>query len=96
MSDVKDLTQEEKERNWVERYTNGIKKGIWTFSDVGARDWKEQIKNTLMKEIELGEANHTTIRAVCDYFLDQIDRKRITIDDVPDSMKEMVKERLGL
>ena len=34
MSDVKDLTQEEKERNWVERYTNGIKKGIWTFSDV--------------------------------------------------------------
>lgn len=95
MSDVKELTQEEKERNWVERYTSGIKKGIWTFSDVGARDWKEQIKDILMKEIDAGEANDITIKAVCDYFLDQIDRKRITIDDVPESMKQIVKERLG-
>lgn len=95
MSDVKELTQEEKERNWVERYTNGIKKGIWTFSDVGARDWKEQIKDILMKEIDAGEANDITIKAVCDYFLNQIDRKRITIDDVPESMKQVVKERLG-
>lgn len=95
MSDVKELTQEEKERNWVERYTNGIKKGIWTFSDVGARDWKEQIKDILMDEIDAGEANDITIKAVCDYFLDQIDRKRITINDVPESMKQMVKERLG-
>lgn len=95
MSDVKELTQEEKERNWVERYTNGIKKGIWTFSDVGARDWKEQIKDILMDEIDAGKANDITIKAVCDYFLDQIDRKRITIDDVPESMKQIVKERLG-
>lgn len=94
MSDVKELTQQEKERNWVERYTNGIRKGIWTFADVGARDWKEQIKDILMKEIEAGEASDITINAVCDYFMDQINRKRITVDDVPGNVKEMVKERL--
>jgi len=87
-------TQNEKERNWVERYTNGIRKGIWTFDDVGARDWKEEIKDNLMKEIEDGTANKTTIIAVANYFADQIKRKRITIEDVPEIMKSKVEERL--
>ncbi|MCM1215373.1 MAG: hypothetical protein NC548_12745 [Lachnospiraceae bacterium] len=90
---MSEISAAQKEANWVDRYTNGIRKGIWTFADVGARDWKEQIKDILMKEIESGEANDTTVNAVADYFADQIKRKRITIDDVPDIMKSKVEER---
>lgn len=91
---MSEISAAQKEQNWVDRYTNGIKKGIWTFADVGARDWKEEIKNRLMKEIEDGSANDTTINAVADYFADQIKRNRITINDIPDIMKSKVEGKI--
>lgn len=86
--DKKELNKE----YWIEYYTNCIRKGINTYDDVGDRIWKETIKDTLMKEIESNTATKSAINETAKYFADQIKRHRITIDEVPDSMKKLVKE----
>lgn len=79
---------------WIEYFTNCIRKGINTYKDVGSIVWKETIKDTLMKEIEDKTATEFAINATVDYFVDQIKRKRNTIDDVPTSIINLVKERM--
>lgn len=85
---------EQKIQNWIERYTDGIRKGIYTFADIGARDTKEIVKNNLMPEIEDGTANETTVDAVVKYFIDQVKRRRMTLQDVPGCVYDKVEEGL--
>lgn len=81
-----------KKQAWIERYTDGVRKGIYKFADIGARDVKQTVKNNLLPEIENGTANETTINAVAAYFVDEIQRKRMTLEDVPAYMAKAVAE----
>lgn len=78
--------------NWMNRFESGIRKGMYKFSDVGVREWKEKIKDHFMVEINDGTATDRVINATVEYFCDQIKRKRITIEDVPEVLREKVKE----
>lgn len=86
---------EREKQIWVERYTDAIRKGIYKFADIGPRDTKETVKNNLMPEIENGTANETTVKAVTLYFVDQIKRKRITLEEVPDCLRSKVADAMG-
>lgn len=81
--------------DWIEYNIDRIRNGSFTFRSFGQRDVKEQVYQKLIKEVEDGTANDNIINALVEYQIDQINFKRITIDDVSPLLKDKVQAKLN-
>ena len=74
---------------------NEIRRGVYSFDEVGDIETKKKMAEILVKEYEDKVITPEALSSLVSYYTDQIKIfKRIKIDDVPESLKELVSEKL--
>lgn len=78
-----------------ERRLNEIRKGIYSFREIGNVETKKQMAAILVDEYNNGTITDEALKSLVDYYVDQINIfKRIKIEDVPNGIKELVSKKL--
>ncbi len=79
----------------IERKLDGIRKGIYTFNEVGSTDMKNQICNILIKDYEDGTITPQALNSMISHYCNQITIfNRITLEDVPSVVRGLVSDKL--
>ena len=66
----------------INRYIERIKKGITGFDSIGPIEWKNIIKNKFLDDIRNGISSDNVTNALVNYYIDEIKKGRLNIDDV--------------
>ena len=78
-----------------EKKLNEIRRGVYSFDEIGDIATKKQMAEVLVKEYEDKIITPEALSSLVSYYADQIKLfKRIKIDDVPESLRELVSEKL--
>lgn len=74
-----------------EKRLDEIRRGLYTFNEIGRVDTKKEMADILIKEYIDGTLTEAGTTALVKYYQDQINVfKRITISDVPEPIRELV------
>jgi hypothetical protein len=76
-------------------YMRGIKRGNYTFDDVGVIAWKKQMMEELLKEVDAGTINDHARASLVKYIASEVEKGRIARESIPSSVADEVKEVLG-
>lgn len=78
-----------------DRKLNEIRRGVYTFTEVGDVETKKKMASILVKEYEENKITDEALKSLIDHYVAQIKLfKRITIEDVPESVRSLVSEKL--
>lgn len=70
-----------------------IRRGRYTFNEVGDINVKNEMASILVKEYEDGSITDEALKSLINHYKDQIKIfKRITIDDIPEPVRNLVAE----
>lgn len=82
-------------KNTFDRRIEEIRRGIYSFREIGDVKTKKEMASILVKEYEDGIITDAALKSLIDYYIDQIKIfKRISIDDLPSSIKDLVAEKV--
>lgn len=82
-------------KNTFDRRIEEIRRGIYSFREIGDVKTKKEMASILVKEYEDGIITDAALKSLIDYYIDQIKIfKRISIDDLPSSIKDLVVEKM--
>lgn len=80
----------------IDRKLDAIRKGIYTFNEVGSVDMKKEICDILIRDYESGTITPQALESMITHYCNQIRVfKRITLDDVPTSIRDKVSDKLN-
>lgn len=70
---------------------NEIRRGLYTFNEIGNVETKKQMAEILVREYIDGVITDEALKALISYYSDQINIfKRITLDDVPEPIRNLM------
>lgn len=82
-------------KNTFDRRIEEIRRGIYSFREIGDIKTKKEMASILVKEYEDGIITDAALKSLINYYIDQIKIfKRISIDDLPSSIKDLVVEKM--
>lgn len=82
-------------KNTFDRRIEEIRRGIYSFREIGDIKTKKEMASILVKEYEDGIITDAALKSLINYYIDQIKIfKRISIDDLPSSIKDLVVKKM--
>lgn len=80
----------------LERKLESIRRGIYSFNEVGSVDMKDVIAEILIKDYNDGTITESALNSLVSHYSDQIEVfHRMTLEDVPEPVRQIVSDRLN-
>ena len=77
-----------------ERRLDEIKRGIYSFREIGNRNTKKEIAEILLKEYDDGTITDNALNSLINYYIDEIKIFK-KIDKIPENIKSLVINKLN-
>lgn len=80
----------------LDRKLDGIRRGIYTFDEVGSVDLKNQICDILIDDYNKGVITDEALKSMIDHYYNQIVIfSRIKLEDVPEQIRQLVSDKIN-
>lgn len=76
----------------LEKYLDEIRSGFHTFTEVGHKSVKQELAGILLEDYKKGVITDEAKKSLADYYIDEINKNRMSLDDVPDFFRDEVSK----
>ena len=82
------------EQFFFDQKLDNIKRGIYTFKDIGNKEWINEIEKILLDDVSNGDISEKAKSSLIVHQIRLINNHEKTIDEVDEIIRDLVKERI--